>query len=279
MATRFAGRLALGTPHPVCLRKDGQFHTRRISGRVSDGVSECASDGVREETVLACGLACSEVVSGARLASVLQPGFEFEGAVLAALREGMGAPPLAVHTSAGVPEALEDFIEVLGEHLPWSSEGSSEGVGEWFVSLQVEGASAVLAAIDLMLQLRHFQTDSDLHQRGAGAAVESLGHWHVGVCATSYHGPPSSSPGASTPLFSLKHNQVIYPAPGARKSPLEGSVDEEYLLGFSAWLDEHHSSLGCLLVEPQWGSSAVARSWHPETLRQVRNEYNVILLD
>jgi hypothetical protein len=229
---------------------------------------------------------------------VLQPGFEFEGAVLAALREegvgrgvGRGAPPLAVHTSAGVPEALEDFIEVLGEHLPWSSEGSSEGgsegssegVGEWFVSLQVEGASAVLAAIDLMLQLRHFQTDSDLHQRGAGAgagaAVESLDHWHVGVCATSYHGPPSSSPGASTPLFSLKHNQVIYPAPDARKSPLEGSVDEEYLLGFSAWLDEHHSSLGCLLVEPQWGSSAVARSWQPETLRQVRNEYNVILLD
>jgi hypothetical protein len=36
-------------------------------------------------------------------------------------------------------------------------------------------------------------------------------------------------------------------------------------------LDEHHSSLGCLLVEPQWGSSAVARSWHPETLRQVMN--------
>lgn len=89
---------------------------------------------------------------------------------------------------------------------------------------------------------------------------------YLTVCATSYHGPPSSSPGANLPLFSQKHNQVLYPAP-----PRPEQAQEAYLLQFAAWLAAPpQADLGCLLFEPQWGSTAAGRCWHPVTLRKVR---------
>ena len=244
ITTKFAGRMSVGSTHPTTLLKEGQFHTRRR------GTEE-------PRTVLACGLACSEIVSGRNLAKVLKPGFEYEKEVLEALEKDEPAPPLAIHTSAGVPEALGGFIEALRPHLPWGWDGGEEE-DDWFVSLQVEGASAVLASIDLMLQLRHFRKSEDGH------SVASLCDWKVGVGAVSYHGPPSSSPGSNIPLFSHKHNQVLYPVP-----PREEQGQEKYLLEFESWLEDIHHSLGCLLVEPQWGSTAAASCWHPETLRKV----------
>lgn len=237
--TKFAGRVGVGSTHPVCVSKLGQQFSRRRAGEEG------------ESSVLACGLACSEVVSRGNLAKVLMPGFEYEKEVLEALMNDKPAAPLAIHTSAGVPAALGDFIEALKPHLPWRHEAEEE---DWFVSLQVEGASAVLAAVDLMLQLRHFHQDS----------VASLSEWKVGVGAVSYHGPPSSSPGANTPLFADKHNQMLYPVP-----PQGEEDQEDYLLQFSSWLEQHHSNLGCILCEPQWGSTAVARCWNPNTLRKV----------
>ena len=190
MTTKFAGRLSLGSTHPICVTKEGQFHSRSAAG--DEAVP-----------VLACGLACSEVVSGKaahgngsnglshvsslfvirvigrNLAGVLMPGFEYEKHVLQALLNDEPAPPLAVHTSAGVPAALGEFIETLGEYLPWrhqeEEENVKEGKEDWFVSLQIEGASAVLAAIDLMLQLRHFQEEEAGQHR-----VASLSDWTVG---------------------------------------------------------------------------------------------------
>jgi hypothetical protein len=279
MTAKFAGRIRLGSTHPVCLTKEGQFHTRSNSNSNSDD-----DGGSAVTSVLACGLACSEVVSGRNLAQVLQPGFEFERGVLEALARGLPAPPLAVHTSSGVPPPLGLFLEALGQHLPWrhqtrEEEEEGEEEDDWFVSLQVEGASAVLAAIDLMLQLRHFQQAE--REEGEGGLVEALAHWQVGVCATSYHGPPSSSPGAHTPLFAQKHNQILFPLPppvsgsgrprssSSEEQHREEEEQEEYLREFAVWLIEHRDTLGCLLVEPQWGSSAVARSWHPDTLRKV----------
>ena len=181
---RFAGRVPVGTSHPITVTKEGQFHVRRhVSGE--------------EITVLACGLACSEIVSGPNLANVIKAGLEYEKRTVELLEQGLPAPPLSIHTSAGVPDALSDFIQELSKHLPWRD------TDDWCVTLQMEGASSVLAAIDLMIQQRHLGADRRYYNG-------DLSSWKVAVGATSYHGPPSTSPGANTPLFKQKHNQICY---------------------------------------------------------------------
>ena len=238
MIAKFSGRLHLGTNYAETLLKDGQYHT-------------VLTDGA-ESTLLSCGLACSECVSGQNLAQVIKPGLEYERYVLNCLAQNSPAPPLAIHTSAGVPAALGRFIEELACHLPWP--GVTD---DWFVTLQIEGASAVLAAVDLMIQIRHCASN-DTHS--------PLDRWHIGVAATSYHGPPSSSPGSRHPLFDSRHHQILYPVP----SPfMTRDEHNSYLQRFGAWLEERGAHLACILVEPQWGSSCAAYCWNKDTLRSV----------
>lgn len=78
---RFAGRSAVGSDYAVTLSKDGQQHIRLLP------------NGQMHKTI-ACGLACSEVVSGRNLASVLQSGFEYERKVLEDLMNGVPSQPL-----------------------------------------------------------------------------------------------------------------------------------------------------------------------------------------
>jgi adenosylmethionine-8-amino-7-oxononanoate aminotransferase len=162
-----------------------------------------------------------------------------------ALLAGDYAPPLSNHTSGGVTEALSDFVAALEPHLPWKNSDDLD----WCVSLQLEGASAVWAAIDMVLQ----------------EAILTSGNKQrklVAVGATSYHGPPSTSLGAVCPLWK-KAYQVKYPVPVAGKP-----VDEaEYVAKFESFLDQHSHEVGVMLFEPQWGSSQVAYPW-PKTLLQ-----------
>ena len=252
---RFAGRVEIGRQHPVTLSKDGQMHTRHLE------------DG-RQSEILTCGLACSEIFSGSNLAAVLRPGFEYERSVLGALDSESPAPPLAIHTSAGVPVALSPFLAQLRHVLPW--EITPEEEDDWCVSLQMEGGSAVLAAIDLIVQLRHISQRS--------VSVSDLFDWKIAVGSNSYHGPPSTSPGSRISLVKNKQNQVLYPVP----QPFMTAQDAaNYLNEFSKWLEDYGSDIACLLVEPQWGSSAVAFPWSPETLRRVIDlchSYNILVI-
>lgn len=272
----------------------------------------------------------------------------------------------SIHTSAGVPAPLSDFIAELEHHLPWrtktpiegrnrrhtltlpsqelscntdllldSSEFSSSPTSgtsittlshsnthgspmastavsctntpmdsaaatvtddcenaDWCLSLQMEGASAVLAAVDMLTQLRHIrylETEKETqrlaqlvqsHVSNDGEcdceAIETtpvrvpvppppaskpISSWKIGVGATSYHGPPSTSPGSAAPLNAAgsKHNQVLYPVPSSFTTADEYDV---YLVNFSVWLETHASTLSCLLIEPQWGSSQCALPWN-----------------
>jgi adenosylmethionine-8-amino-7-oxononanoate aminotransferase len=239
-STRYLGRSALGTDYPQTLQKNGQYHT------------VANSDGT-VSSVLACGLACSECVSGSNLASVITPGIEYERAVLECLVQNIPAAPLSIHTSAGIPTALVTFIDEIAKHIPWRNDGSDD----WCISLQMEGASSVLAAIDLLVQSRHIRE---------GAAPMALDQWRVGVASTSYHGPPSSSPGSRNPLFRDRHNQIFYPVP----SPFMTQQDHNnYISNFTRWLEDNHHCTACILVEPQWGSSASAYHWDTHTLQTV----------
>ena len=208
--SHYAGRFPAGVAQPIVLKKDGVKHFRRLpSGKA--------------EEILSVGLACSECFSGPRLGRILQHGLEYEQDVMKKLMSGECAPPLSIHTSGGVPDALSDFIEALEPHLPWNK---MEDI-DWCVSLQLEGASAVWAAIDMVLQ-------SESHDRKI-----------VAVANASYHGPPSTSFGSRCPLWE-KTQQVIYPVPVAGEQVNESL----YLKRFQSFLDEHGDEVGVLLIEP-----------------------------
>ena len=125
---RFAGRYALGKNLPTVSSKNGmKFEWRG-----------------KDQPVRVLGGASSEVLGGKNLADVLRKGFEIEERAFRALERGEAAEPLSVHTSAGVPQALDDFLDALAPHLPpWVQEGD-----DWCVNLQAEGSSAVHAASD-----------------------------------------------------------------------------------------------------------------------------------
>lgn len=158
------------------------------------------------------------------------------------LAAGKGAAPLSIHTSGGVPAALGTFIDTLEPHLPWRETKKLD----WCLSLQLEGASAVWAGIDMLLQLQIMNGQSNRKM--------------VAVGGKSYHGPPSTSFGSSCPLFP-KHSQLTYPVPVAGED-----FDEVDLLDrYEQFLNEYATCIGVLLIEPQWGSSQVALPW-PESL-------------
>lgn len=200
-----------------------------------------------ESQVLAVGLACSECFSGPNLAKILQPGLAYETAVMEQLCRGEAADPLSIHTSAGVTDALGDFLQTLAPHLPWkSSSTSSSENDDWCVSLQLEGASAVWAAIDMLLQVQMLTKNS---------------RTKVAVGATSYHGPPSTSFGSKSPLWTKEH-QVMYPVPlaGVEKS------DDQVMAEFANFLEQHGQQVGVILFEPQWGSSQAGLPWSKDLL-------------
>ena len=130
----------------------------------------------------------------------LAEGFEIESRAMEALAQHKPAETLSVHTSAGVPTQLDEFIAALKRHLPMA-DGD-----DWCVNLQSEGASAVHAAVDMGLQL--FQGGQDFNRADARTRI---------ACgASSYHGPASTSPGVGTPLGAVAKgltHPVRYPVP------------------------------------------------------------------
>jgi adenosylmethionine-8-amino-7-oxononanoate aminotransferase len=162
------------------------------------------------------------------------------------LLEGKHASPLSIHTSSGVPEALNGFLQALEPHLPWKNSKELD----WMCSLQLEGASAVWAAIDMVLQVSMIET---------GNKDRTM----VAVGATSYHGPPSTSFGAQSPLWNKPH-QCQYPVPIAGQTVNE----DELLAEFKNFLDLQWDKIGVILMEPQWGSSQAGLPWPKSLLKQ-----------
>mmetsp|Transcript_13026 Transcript_13026/g.38791 ORF Transcript_13026/g.38791 Transcript_13026/m.38791 type:complete len:464 (+) Transcript_13026:651-2042(+) len=200
-------------------------------------------DGAEKE-VLSIGGACSEVFQGSQLASVLQPGHDYEARALAALKGEDFAPALVQHTSAALPTQYGAFVSELEKHLPAYAK-------DWCLSLQVEGASAVMAAVEMLL---HLQSARGQPQRTG-----------VAVADRSYHGPPSTSLGVPAgkmdPAASaIKPHSLMYPAPHIFRG--EGDIKAVW----KDWFDAQGDTLGVVIVEPQWGSSCAASPWPKELL-------------
>eukprot|EP00466_Bigelowiella_natans_P000617 jgi/Bigna1/66534/fgenesh1_pg.1_\ len=239
--SHFAGRVPVGTPIPVTVSKKGPFHIRQEENDT--------------EEMMVVGAACSECFSGPRLAEILQPGFDYEREALMNLNKGNHAAPLSIHTSAGVPQALPEFIRTLESALPSHLAAASE---EWFASLQVEGTSAV----------REENTTPHEKQKDIFSSLRTK----VAVSEFSYHGPGSSSFGSASPL-GAKPMQRTYPMPAYHKRRIEAgeSLDEfhqrmrqEYV----DFLNREADELGVILFEPQSGSSLAAQPWDKEMLKE-----------
>ena len=246
-ARRFSGLVALRKEHgaignvpPIVLERAG------IYMRCDDN-----DEGV---SVL-LGNACSEIFAGPALAKVLRAGHAYEARVLAALDAGTAAQPLVQHTAAAITDAWWPFLESLTAHVPQRARAEAD----WCVNLQVEGASAVHAGVEMLLQLQAARSQS-----------ERVG---VAVAAASYHGPATTSLGVPfVPMSALtsatKPPQLIYPAPTPWR-PLDGAADVQLLQGeWRSFFAEHGPRLGVVVVEPQWGSSCAGACWPPELLRE-----------
>jgi adenosylmethionine-8-amino-7-oxononanoate aminotransferase len=151
-------------------------------------------------------------------------------------------------------------------HLPWKKKNHEKEL-DWCVSLQIEGASAVFAAIDMLLQV------SQLEQAAAGSSSagekqpkqpKQMQRNKVAVGATSYHGPASTCFGANAPIWPKEH-QLIYPVPMADGS--HGDDEIELLAAYQLFLDQYGDQIGVILFEPQWGSSQAALPWPPHLLQ------------
>ena len=201
------------------------------------------------------------------------------------MARGEPAPALSVHTSAGVPVGpLENFLGELAPLLPWCQPHASEllrSAGEptddWFVALQTEGGSAVLAACDLLLQLQHLDADAG-EAPPLGEGPRNL----VAVGAHSYHGPGSSAFGAAAPLGagSKPRQQVTYPVPSALvpADPAHGGgggpgaggcFEAAACAALDGFFAQHGKNVAVLLVEPQWGSSQCGLPWPPGVFRHL----------
>ena len=199
------------------------------------------------------GAACSEIFGGQNLARILRRGHEMEGEAIRELENNDMARCLSIHTSAGTPSSLTSFLSALSDHVPSKGE-------DWFASLQLEGASAVWAAVDLLWQLQQI--------RGETRDKIAVGEF-------SYHGPSTSSYGGKTSDVGKRENQITYPVPALfshRDVSNQKQVEAEAKDKFHHWLDTHGDEVAVMLVEPQWGSSVAAQPWSPELLRHVIRE-------
>lgn len=226
----FAGRLPVGSTYPLVTAKKGPSLTRSDSHG-----SSCQ--------VLACGLACSEIFHGPTLARLLSPAHSLEAAALSALRSDQPAPPLAIHTSAGIPPNLGKFLEALLPHLPPHFQGDN------LASLQLTGSDAVWAGVDLLLQLCPPGRDK------------------VAVGRRSYHGPGTSAFGSASPLGAAAKTplQVEYPTASVldrRPGESESAHCERATAELGAFLRSPEGCrCGVLLLEPQSGSSSVGQPY------------------
>jgi len=188
----------------------------------------------------------------------------------------------------------------LEPHLPWRRKPTQKTgtkqddptqkvpaelqTNDWCLSLQLEGASAVWAGVDMLLQMSMLEEQADEDENDDSTTTTTTTstakgpqtnrkRTKVAVAGTSYHGPPSTSFGAKAPLWTKPH-QLTYPAP--RVQDMENfeteddkvAYEEELYEQFSTFLEQHAHQVGVILFEPQWGSSQAAMPWPKDLLQR-----------
>ena len=181
----------------------------------------------------------------------------FTGTAWTRVRAALQAPGSLrppVHTSLGHPRESEVFCRELASTLPWAEARSGlPEASDWCVSLQLEGASAVNAACQLLR---------------AKASCRDGRRQLVAVAPQSYHGPRDSAPGSTTSAAEPSHGRAPTPWEVCYPLPMD---NESWLMTvgrFEHWASRNASSCAAVLFEPQWGSSRCGAAWDPRALRE-----------
>lgn len=217
---------------------------------------------------LLLGGASSEIVSGSSLADILTPTLDYFNQQIHCLRDDTLFQPISLHTSIGLSKILETFIQSLEKHLPksWRDED------DWAVSLQLEGSSAVQAAVDILHQYRSYHMDQERESPV------------VAVGKSSYHGPSATSfgRGAGSPFVEIR--QITYPVP-LTKYQEENETRHNFLKRITRqqneFLEKHHSDISILLIEPQWGSGGEGQYWPVDILKtfvETARNYGILVI-
>lgn len=193
------------------------------------------------------GGAASQILGSTDLANILRPSQKIVNHSIDSLETNSPIEPLSLHTSVGTSTQLSEFIAHLEPHLPLSLKSS------WSVSLQQEGASAVHAAVDILIR-------------------DTLGDQRkfVGVGTSCYHGPKSSSFGSKIDGY-LDIKQLFYPVPLAKYQRQNETVTDFHnriSRELDSYIESHKDKLSVILIEPQWGSSGLGQLWPKEMLKK-----------
>ncbi|CAJ1368358.1 unnamed protein product [Effrenium voratum] len=164
---------------------------------------------------------------------------------------------MSMHTSAGLPGPIADFLDCLEKELPWTGT-------DWFVNFQQEGSTAVWAGVEAL---------AHLYAKGPHPKCKNVATRPstciVGIGESSYHGPKTTALGQPAqprwPNAPRTSGQASYPLPPFEA---EGAENGRYLEQFDAFLAEN-PDIGVFVFEPQWGSSRLACTWDPCLLKQV----------
>jgi len=205
--------------------------------RYARGIEHHTDDA---DPIVALGGAGSSLFCGRQLERIHREGNALIRDNARAILHGEPAPPLMLHTSHGLVPQAGPFVDALRAHLPWRQD-------DWCVSLQLEGASAVHSACELLLD----------HP----AAL-------VAVADKSYHGPAASSYGATQPRGrrGIKTQQVEYPAPVRRPGERHDEFIARMEHALGDFVDKHSGIVRVVLIEPQFGSSLLGLPWPRELL-------------
>lgn len=201
---RVLGRYGVGSSlTATLLRRNGIRHTVRwADGEVQD--------------ILCLGGAASSAFVGSRQAAIKRRCAEFEA------EEN-------VHTSIASPRTQADFVRALAPHATWTDD-------DWFVNIQLDGTSAVHAAVEVLAARRPSRP-------------------HVAVFADSYHGPATMTFGRGS---GMRRQLTIAEDPHSTQRSL--ALLQEFLAA-------HGAAVSVIVVEPQSGSSRWGRPRSPSFLR------------
>ena len=157
---------------------------------------------------------------------------------------------------------LEDILskpdkECLATYLIWTKFWKKEK--DWVVTLQVEGSSAVHAAVDIIFQ-KNIQSGNYSK--------------YIAVGESSYHGPSSTSFGNGGGSHFVNIKQVTYPVPQIkykRKDESWSNFLDRIEKNLYKFLEENYNEIKIVLIEPQWGSAGEGQFWPVDLLRKFVN--------
>ena len=201
------------------------------------------------ESYCILGGASSQILGGKLLGNILEKSYKMFSCAITNLNNDDFIEPLNLHTSIGVSSHIEKFINVLKKHVPYNFDD------DLTVSIQIEGASAVHAAVDMILSKQNIKKQ------------------HIGVGSSCYHGPIPTSFGKFKSSY-IDFKQIFYPVTILKHKRINETIEQFYDRiedELNEFITLNKEILGVIIIEPQWGSAGTGQVWPVDILKRFIN--------